>query len=263
MSQTAVLLCHGHSLVRLGMAAVLSALKGISVHTAGDLREALALASATPTPAAVLVSADFPGLDVLLARLYRRGNGMEEGRIAVALTGPFNSALSPAAWPPGVHGYLPEDAEPDELGHAIRVLASGAAVFPSCLLAESADRIRLHAATRGDAIVDRLSGREREVLDQLAAGRSNQQIANKLGLSQGTVKSYVASIFVKIGVGNRVQAALWAHGIGTPTNLDIANQTAWTGASRTGASGRSSTSRRSPAPASSGPIRSAAGTATR
>ncbi|MPY58182.1 LuxR C-terminal-related transcriptional regulator [Streptomyces spongiae] len=227
MSRTTVLLFHEHSLVRLGVAALLSDLGGIAVRTAVDLREALDLAGIAPTPMVTLISVNFPHLDALLDQLRRRQSEVKErAGIAVALTGPGDSTMPLAAWPPGVHGYIPEDAAPDALGHAIRVLASGAVVFPSSLLSHAVDGMRSGAIARGEAVARRLSGREREVLGQLAAGCSNQHIAHKLGLSQGTVKSYVASIFVKIGAENRVQAALWAHGIGMPTTLDRANRTA-------------------------------------
>jgi len=64
--------------------------------------------------------------------------------------------------------------------------------------------------------LDELTPRERSVLELLAEGRSNRQIANRLGLTEGTVKGYLTTIFAKLGVVDRTQAALLAaqHGLG-------------------------------------------------
>lgn len=218
MSDTTVLFFHEHPLIRQGMTSLLSSVDGITVHAAGGLRTALSLAETAQPPAVALASVGWPGLEALLARLCRRESGGEG--ISVALTGPADSALPPTAWPPGVIGYLPEDAAPGMLGYAIRTLSSGGAVFPSSLLSESTGEARQSATTEEETVGGRLSGREGEVLGLLAVGRSNQQIARALGLSEGTVKGYVASIFVKIGAENRIQAALWAHGIRHPPTMN-------------------------------------------
>lgn len=216
MSHVSVLVVHDHPVLRRGLAALLAAVDGFSVRAAGDAAEALPVLGAMRPPSVALVSAGFPALNVLLPRIRNRyrSSMVDEGRVSVALFGPADSAPPLDTWPPGVHGYLPEDADPVALGDAIRVLSSGAVVFPSGLLLTTSEPLHVGVVVAEKRGVElRLSSREREVLDLLASGHSNQQISRALGLSQGTVKSYVASIYTKTGVENRVQAALWAHGI--------------------------------------------------
>ncbi|QEV60325.1 DNA-binding response regulator [Streptomyces spectabilis] len=113
---------------------------------------------------------------------------------------------------PGVSGYLPEDADVRALAHAVHTLASGAAVLPAAWIhrtGATTPRAEARDAHGGAP----LSLREREVLALLGEGLTNQQIGRRLGLSAGTVKSYISAVYAKCGVDNRVQAALFAHGI--------------------------------------------------
>ena len=109
----------------------------------------------------------------------------------------------------GARGYLLKDAEPDELLRAIRAAARGEA--PLSPRAAQA----LVSARREPSPVAALSEREREVLSLVAAGMANKQIAQRLGISEKTVKAHLTRVFREIGVFDRTQAALWAqrHGL--------------------------------------------------
>ncbi|MEU9856093.1 response regulator transcription factor [Streptomyces sp. NPDC047974] len=131
----------------------------------------------------------------------------------VALIGDVASTEWRAApLPPGVSGFLPEGADPRALAHAVHTLAAGAAVLPLEMLWCSALPGVVAAAPQG-----LLALREKEVLVLIGSGLTNHQIARRLGLTAATVKAYVSGIYAKIGAGNRVQAALFAHGIAGST----------------------------------------------
>jgi DNA-binding NarL/FixJ family response regulator len=105
----------------------------------------------------------------------------------------------------GAVGYLLKDAEPDELGRAIRAAARGESP-----LDPRAARALL-GARRAGAPLDTLSEREREVLLMVVEGLANKQIAQRLSISEKTVKAHLTSVFRQIGVTDRTQAALWAE----------------------------------------------------
>lgn len=109
----------------------------------------------------------------------------------------------------GVQGFLLSDAEPESLVRAVLDLAAGGVVFDPRIAARLLPRLRsAGAALPQTQSLQSLSTRERQVLDLLAGGRSNHAIATELGLTEATVKSYVSTLLTKLGVRNRVQAAL-------------------------------------------------------
>jgi DNA-binding NarL/FixJ family response regulator len=112
----------------------------------------------------------------------------------------------------GAQGFLLKDAEPDRLVRAVLDLAAGGAVLDPRITARLLPRLRAAGGGRHQrAMLDALSARERQVLSLLAGGRPNAEIAAELGLTEATVKSYVSTVLTKLGVQNRVQAALLAQ----------------------------------------------------
>ncbi|WP_285515584.1 response regulator transcription factor [Streptomyces sp. NBRC 14336] len=175
----------------------------------GDVDEVLAWAR-TGRRSVVLASRTLPGVGRLLSAL-RSG---DEPEVPVALLGEAGAARpSAVGLPPGACGYLPEDADVGALSHAVHTLAAGAAVLPASWVRQAgAAAVRAEARETG-AAPPPLSLREREILVLLGQGLTNQQIGKRLSLSAGTVKSYISTVYAKCGVDNRVQAALFAHGI--------------------------------------------------
>ena len=119
-----------------------------------------------------------------------------------------------AALAAGARGYVLKGASADEIAAALRTVAAGGAMFgagvASRLLARTPGRLS------GPALPSRpddLTTREREVLDLLAEGASNQQIARSLGISLKTVQNHVSRILDKLQAADRTQAALRARGI--------------------------------------------------
>jgi DNA-binding NarL/FixJ family response regulator len=109
----------------------------------------------------------------------------------------------------GADGYLLKDVEPAELARAIRTAQAGEAMIDPTVAGRLLRRLSEPRAPQlPDA--ERLTPREREVLELIAAGRSNKRIAFELGISEKTVKTHVGHLLAKLGVTDRTQAALLA-----------------------------------------------------
>jgi DNA-binding NarL/FixJ family response regulator len=112
----------------------------------------------------------------------------------------------------GAIGFLLKSTAPEDLAHLVRVAAAGHTVLSPVaaqrLISNTGDR------QRARDLIGSLTDRELEVLENLGAGRSNQQIARRLHLSEATVKGYVSRLLVKLGCDNRTEVALLAHDAG-------------------------------------------------
>ncbi len=117
----------------------------------------------------------------------------------------------------GARGYLLKDVSGHELAEAVRTVAAGGALIePSIARKVLSEFARLAPPARPpeDGLPEPLSEREQEVLQALALGLSNREIAIRLSLAEGTVKNYVTSILQKLGVRDRTQAAVRARELG-------------------------------------------------
>jgi DNA-binding NarL/FixJ family response regulator len=129
----------------------------------------------------------------------------EAGQVAVLALTDNDSAvgllrsLALVGW-----GILPRDSSADELQAAVRAVAAGLVVVPVGLASRVLNRVSGTTALNENS--EALTGREREVLDLLAQGLSNKQIARRLQISDHTVKFHVSSIFAKLGVASRTEA---------------------------------------------------------
>jgi DNA-binding NarL/FixJ family response regulator len=181
---------------------------------AGDGATALALA-AELTPDVILLDLKLPGMDglaVLAALKARAGTGQDgaagdcASRVLVltSVTEPASASLAVRS---GAAGVLYKDVDPDALVRAIRSVHDG-----HLLLAPEAAGNLVRAGSGWGAVagLDALTRREREVLAEIAKGRSNREIARALTVSEKTVKAHVSSVLAKLGVQDRTQAALLA-----------------------------------------------------
>jgi DNA-binding NarL/FixJ family response regulator len=114
----------------------------------------------------------------------------------------------------GASGYLLKGVERDELVGALDAVASGEMLLSAQELVRSLRGVSEHASSATD-LIEPLTKREEEVLRLVATGMSNRDIAAVLFIAEGTVKTHVEHIIGKIGVSDRVQAAVWAarHGL--------------------------------------------------
>ena len=171
---------------------------------AGDGATALALA-AEHTPDVVLLDLKLPGMDgiAVLSELRTRDS---QARVLV-LTSATEPASASLALRSGAAGVVYKDVDPDALVRAIRSVHDG-----HLLLAPEAagSLVRTASGWNPAAGLDALTSREREVLAEIAKGRSNREIARALTVSEKTVKAHVSSVLAKLGVQDRTQAALIA-----------------------------------------------------
>jgi DNA-binding NarL/FixJ family response regulator len=198
-----VLIVDDHPVVRQGLRALLSVQDDICVAgEAGDGPMALTLA-AELTPDVILLDLKLPGMDgpAVLAALAAAGCA---SRVLV-LTSATDPASASRAMHAGAAGVLYKDTDPDALVRGIRAVHDGNVLLSS---AAAGSLLSAHAATGGG--LDSLTSREREVLAELAQGRSNREIARVLYVSEKTVKAHVSSVLAKLGVQDRTQAALLA-----------------------------------------------------
>ncbi|MEU4741444.1 response regulator transcription factor [Actinosynnema sp. NPDC023658] len=163
-------------------------------------------------PDVALVDVQMPGVDGLGA-MKELLSWPDPPALAVLTTFDLDDYVA-AALELGAQGFLLKDAEPDALVRAVLDLAAGGAVLDPRITARLLPKLRA-TRLRGNPQLDGLSARERQVLGLLASGQPNSAIAASLGLSEATVKSYVSTVLTKLGVENRVQAALVAHQVGS------------------------------------------------
>ncbi|MBB5808816.1 DNA-binding NarL/FixJ family response regulator [Saccharothrix ecbatanensis] len=163
-------------------------------------------------PDVALVDVQMPGMDGLTA-LKELLTWPDPPALAVLTTFDLDDYVA-TALELGAQGFLLKDAEPEALVRAVLDLAAGGAVLDPRITARLLPKLRA-TRLRENRQLDGLSARERQVLELLASGRPNSAIAASLGLSEATVKSYVSTVLTKLGVENRVQAALVAHRVGT------------------------------------------------
>jgi DNA-binding NarL/FixJ family response regulator len=197
-----VLIVDDHPVVRQGLRVLLDVQDGIEVAgEAGDGPAALCLA-AEKEPDVILLDLKLPGMDgiAVLGELQAQDNS---ARVLV-LTSVTDHAAAAAAVRNGAAGVLYKDVDPDALVRAIRAVHDG-----HLLLAPEAAATLLSTNHRAPDL-DALTTREREVLAELAQGRSNREIARALHVSEKTVKAHVSSVLAKLGVQDRTQAALFA-----------------------------------------------------
>ncbi len=116
-----------------------------------------------------------------------------------------------AALAAGATGYVLKDASADELVAAVRQVLEGRTALPLALLNQALAMAPASRRIEDDiSRLDRLTPRERQVLDQVADGLTNKAIARQLDISPGTVKAHVERVIAKLGVADRTQAAVLA-----------------------------------------------------
>ncbi len=116
-----------------------------------------------------------------------------------------------AAMQAGVSGYLLKTARVEELADAVRKVAKGETVLDDSISARVASLWLRRGLSSGDDATVRLTDREREVLDCVARGLRNKEIAARLSLSAHTVAAHLSSVYEKLNVSSRTQAALYAR----------------------------------------------------
>jgi NarL family two-component system response regulator LiaR len=198
-----VLVVDDHAVVREGLRAFLELQDGIEVvGEAADGNQAIEAAERL-VPDVILMDLVMPELDGLAAMRVLRER-LPAARVIV-LTSFFDDDKLMPALRTGAAGYLLKNAPPQELARAVRAAHAGEAVLDPVVAARLIEELGSHAEP-----LDRLTPREREVLELIGRGFPNKRIARELGLAEKTVKTHVGHVLAKLGVSDRTQAAVMA-----------------------------------------------------
>jgi DNA-binding NarL/FixJ family response regulator len=214
-----VLLVDDHAIVRGGLSALLGTTSDlVVVGEAADGAEAVRVA-AELKPDVVLMDLSMPGTDGVQATAAVLGRSPESH--VLVLTSFAEQKWIVEALEAGAEGYLLKHSEPEVILSGIReVMAGGSPLDPKAaraLIASRREPVRSAPTESLDAGRAERSGssplteREQEVLEMVSNGLPNKTIARRLGITERTVKAHLTSIFQRLGVSDRTQAALWAQ----------------------------------------------------
>jgi DNA-binding NarL/FixJ family response regulator len=203
-----VVLADDHPLVRQGLGAMLRSIDDIDVvGEAANGHDAIRLA-VEMAPAVIVLDIHMPGLDGITAAREIRRAAPAVGILMLTMLGDEESAR--AALAAGAAGYVLKGDSPEKVVRAIRSVAGG----DTFLTADVAHHLLAAPASHGIGPLAHLTPREQRILALLAAGHSTATIAARLGVASKTVSNNLSTIFTKLGVTNRTEAAVLAHRIG-------------------------------------------------
>jgi NarL family two-component system response regulator LiaR len=201
-----VLVADDHAIVRKGLCALLATEPGIEVvGEARDGREALAETQRLQ-PDVILMDLVMPGMDGLEATRRITASRLR-GRVLVLTSFSGDDKVFPALRA-GAMGYLLKDSGPEELVRAIQQVHSGASSLHPTIARKLLKELAYPLEKETDAVS--LTDRETEVLQLVAKGQTNREIAERLAISEATVRTHVSNILAKLKLDSRTQAALYA-----------------------------------------------------
>jgi DNA-binding NarL/FixJ family response regulator len=210
-----VLLCDDQALVRSGFRLILEARDGIEVvGEAEDGSEAIEVARQAD-PDVILMDVRMPNVDGVEAT-RRLVSGGSRARILILTTFDLDEYVFEAIRA-GASGFLLKDVQPAQLVDAIRVVAAGEALLAPTVTRRLLDRFAHTlpgAEEKPPPELATLTERELEILKLLAGGLSNAELAERLFLSETTVKTHISSVLRKLGLRDRVQAVVLAYEAG-------------------------------------------------
>ena len=213
-----VVIADDHPMFRYGLKAAMAAADEVDiVGEAGDGRELLAVVEDT-SPDVVLTDLAMPGLDGAAATAAIQGR---HPHIAVLMLTMHedNQALL-RALRAGARGYLLKGADRAEIIRAVLAVASGDTVYGAAVARRISDFDTGAHRDQAAVVFPELTERERQVLDLVAAGRGNHDIAHRLCLSEKTVRNHISAILTKLRVRDRAAAVAKARdaGLGLPVD---------------------------------------------
>ena len=206
-----VLLVDDEALMRAGLEAILSSDSG--VHVVGEASDGRVAVEQVRRlqPDVVLMDIRMPEVDGIAAT--REVVAVSPDVRVVILTTFEDDDYIFGALTAGASGFLLKRTSPEQLLEALRAVAAGDSLLSPSVTRRVIDRMA--ALPSGEAILDRrldaLTAREREVLEQLARGLSNAEVAAALVIEESTVKTHVKRVLMKIGLRDRVQAVIFAY----------------------------------------------------
>ena len=212
MDTLRILIADDHPLFRKGMRALLTATAGTEViGEATTGQEAIELAAALQ-PDVILMDLQMPGINGIEATRQILHTSPHIRILVVTLFEDDASIFS--ALRAGARGYILKDAQEEEMLRAIRAVGNGEAIFSPAIATRLMDFFAAPRPAVPKEIFPTLTEREREILQMIARGRTNNDIAKELALSSKTVGNYVSNIFSKLQVADRAHAIIRARDAG-------------------------------------------------
>jgi two-component system, NarL family, response regulator DevR len=205
-AQIRVMVVDDHAVVRRGLSDLLSERREFAVvGEAGSVREAVAEA-ARVMPDVVIMDLRLPdGTGIEACREIR--SQRQETKVLILTSHADRNALFSAVMA-GAAGYLLKDLDPTRIQDAVRTVGHGGSLLDPQMATEVLDRLRSgKAAHPADDAFSSLSPQEDRILELIADGLTNAEIATKLSLAEKTIKNYVSQIYAKLSVQRRSQAA--------------------------------------------------------
>jgi DNA-binding NarL/FixJ family response regulator len=212
MTATRVLVADDHPTFRRGLRALIDSLPDIElIGEAADGETAVAQA-AQLLPDVVVMDLNMPGLNGVEATRRIVAANPSIAVLVVTMLDEDESVF--AAMRAGARGYVVKGAETEDLLRALESVARGDVVFGPAVASRVLSYLTRPLSARDPVLFPELSDREREVLELLARGMSNSQIARKLVVSPKTVRNHVSNIFTKLQVNDRAEAVRRAQAAG-------------------------------------------------
>jgi DNA-binding NarL/FixJ family response regulator len=207
-----LLIVDDHPLYRMALRQTLAAaLPEARIDEAGDLAAAHAALALAPDTDLVLLDLQLPGTHGLLGLSELRA--LHPGVAVAILSAQDDAATVRRALAMGACGYLTKHAGTEEMRAGVQALLAGETWLPAALRARLARTPRDDASESLAARLASLSPQQLKVLQRVAEGRLNKQIADELGIQERTVKAHLTVVFEKLGVRNRTQAGVLLSGL--------------------------------------------------
>lgn len=207
-----LLIADDHAAFRDGLRALLTTVDGIDVVGEAGTGEAAVAQAAALQPDVVLMDLNMPGLGGVEATRQIVGTSPHMAILVLSMYEDDESVF--LALRAGARGYLLKGADRAEIVRAVRAVADGDAIFGAAV----ARRVMAYLSSPRPAVAPQafpeLTGREREILDLVARGMTNQAITDRLVVSPKTVRNHISNIFSKLQVADRAEAIVRAREAG-------------------------------------------------
>jgi len=200
-----ILIADDHDLLRDALGAFMQREEGIEMHPAADFAEACVLLKGEWTYDLVLLDYNMPGMNGLDG--ISIANAIDGVHRVALMSGEASREIAEQALEMGAIGFIPKTLPAKSLVNAIKFMAMGEKYAPLDFMTAEEEEV-------SHPILDKLTNRERQVLHGLTEGKSNKEIARDLKLSEPTIKLHIKTLYRKLEVSNRTQAALVARDAG-------------------------------------------------
>jgi DNA-binding NarL/FixJ family response regulator len=212
MDSLRILIADDHPLFRKGMRTLLTATAEIEVVGEATTGQEVIELAASLQPDVILMDLQMPGINGIEATRQIVHTSPHIRILVITLFEDDASVFT--ALRAGARGYILKDAKEEEMVRAIRAVSSGEAIFSPTIATRLMDFFAAPLPAVPKAIFPTLTEREREILQLIARGSTNHDIAKHLALSVKTVNNYVSNIFSKLQVADRAQAIIRARDAG-------------------------------------------------